>query len=165
MFSGWVRYLKLTAKAKTGLSTGVVVFAIVAAIAIIIAVSFAIFSLFIWLAERYSPLTAALVLTGLFLLLAILAGIGSLIAHKRTIAQANLALQARSNSPWLDPKFLPVGLAVFRAIGLRRIAPLVAVGFLAAALAKEWFGDRQDEAEQAAEEERHEEEERREAAE
>ena len=33
MFSGWVHYLQLTAKAKTGLSTAVVVFALIAAIA------------------------------------------------------------------------------------------------------------------------------------
>ena len=31
-----------------------------------------------------------------------------------------------------------------RTIGLRRIAPLAAAGFLAAALAKEWFRDRPD---------------------
>ena len=153
MFSGLVRYLQLTARAKTGLSTGVVVFAVIAAVSLLVALGFALFALFIWLAERYSPLTAALVLAGFFLLFAILAGIISLIAHKRTIADANLALQARSNSPWLDPKLLPIGLSIFRAIGLRRIAPLVAVGFLAAALAKEWFGSQKDDAEAAAEDE------------
>jgi hypothetical protein len=147
MFSGLTRYLQLTVKSKTGLSTAVIVFAILAAIALIVAVGFALFALFIWLAERYSPLTAALVLAAFFVLFAILAGIGSLLAHRRTIADANRALQARANQPWLDPKMLPIGLTIFRAIGLRRIAPLVAVGFLAAALAKEWFG-RDGEAEQ-----------------
>jgi hypothetical protein len=152
MFSGWVRYLQLTARARTGLSSGVVIFGVVAALALVVAVVFALFALFIWLAERYSPLTAALVLAGFFLLLAILAGIGSLLAQRRTVAEARLALQARSNSPWLDPKLLPIGLQVARSIGLRRIVPLVAVGVLAAALAKEWFGGRQDDAEAAAEE-------------
>jgi hypothetical protein len=147
MFSGLTRYLELTVKSKTGISTAVIACAVLAAIALIVAVAFAIFALFIWLAERYSPLTAALVLAGFFLLFAILAGIGSLLAHKRTIAEANRALQARANTPWLDPKMLPIGLTIFRAIGLRRIAPMIAVGFLAAALAKEWFG-RDGEAEQ-----------------
>ena len=147
MFSGWVRYLQLTARAKTGLSSGVVIFGVVATVALMVAVVFGLFALFIWLAERYSPLTAALVLAGFFLLLAILAGIGSLLAQRRTVAEAKLALQARSNSsPWLDPKLLPIVLQVGRSIGLRRIVPLVAVGLLAAALAKEWFGGRQDDA-------------------
>ena len=151
MFSGWVRYLRLTARAKTGLSSGVVIFGVVATLALVVAVVFALFALFIWLAERYSPLTAALVLAGFFFLLAILAGIGALLAQRRTVAEARLALQARSNSSWLDPKLLPVGLQIARSIGLRRIVPLVAVGVLAAALAKEWFGSRQDDAEAAAE--------------
>ena len=140
MFSGLTRYLQLTVKSKTGISTAVIVCAVLAVLALIVAFGFALFALFIWLAERYSPLTAALVLTGFFLLLAILAGIGSLLAHKRIIANANRELQARANQPWLDPKMLPIGLTILRAIGLRRIAPMVAVGFLAAALAKEWFG-------------------------
>src|SRR5215210_2457954 len=123
MLGGLVRYLQLTAKARTGLSTGVVVCGVVALSAAAVAFFFAALALFIWLAERYSPLTAALVLAGFFLLLAILAGIGSLIAHRRTIADANLALQARSASPWLDPKMLPIGLQVVRSIGLRRIVP------------------------------------------
>jgi hypothetical protein len=163
MFSGWVRYLQLTARARTGISSGVVVFAVIAASALIAALAFTLFALFIWLAERYSPLTAALVLAAFFLLFAILAGIGALIAHRRTVTEAKLALQARSNSPWLDPTLLPIGLTIFRTIGLRRIVPLVAVGFLAATLAKEWFGGGQDDAEEAAEKE--EEEQRREAAE
>ena len=49
-------------KAKTGLSQAVVVFAIVAVIAAVAASAFFVFAAFIWLAERYSPLTAALVL-------------------------------------------------------------------------------------------------------
>jgi hypothetical protein len=153
MFSGWVRYLQLTARAKTGLSSGVVIFGGIAAITLVVALGFAIFALFIWLAERYSALTAALVLAGFFLLFAILAGIGSLMAHRRTIAEAKLALQARSSSPWLDPRLLPIGLQIGRTIGLRRIVPMIAVGILAAALAKEWFGGGQDDAEDAAEKE------------
>jgi hypothetical protein len=153
MFSGLARHVKLTIRSKTGISSGVVVCAIVAVIAVVVAFGFALFSLFIWLAEHYGLLTAALVLAAFFLLLAILAGIGALIMHKRTIAQAQLALQARANSPWLDPRLLPIGLTAFRAIGLRRIAPMLAVGFLAAALAKEWFGSSTPEAEAAAAEE------------
>jgi hypothetical protein len=142
MLGGWVNYLRLTAKAKTGLSQAVVVCAVIAVIAALVALIFFVFAAFIWLAERYSPLTAALVLALAFLLLAILCALGAMIAQRRTVDDAKRALAVRSQSPWLDPGTLGMLFQVGRAIGLRRIAPLVAAGFLAAALAKEWFRDR-----------------------
>jgi len=142
MLSGWVNHLRLTAKARTGLSQAFVVFALIAAIAAVAASIFFVFAAFIWLAERYSPLTAALVLALAFLLIAILCVLGALMARRRTVDDAKRALAMRSQSPLLDPGMLGMLLQVGRTIGLRRIAPLVAAGVLAAALAKEWFRDR-----------------------
>jgi O-antigen/teichoic acid export membrane protein len=142
MLSGWVNHLRLTAKARTGLSQAFVVFALIAAIAALAASIFFVFAAFIWLAERYSPLTAALVLALAFLLIAILCVLGALVARRRTVDEAKRALAVRSQSPLLDPGMLGMLFQVGRTIGLRRVAPLVAAGVLAAALAKEWFRDR-----------------------
>ena len=152
MLGGWVNYLRLTARAKTGLSQAVVVCAVIAVIAALAALIFFVFAAFIWLAERYSPLTAALVLALAFLLIAILCALGALMAQRRTVDNAKRALAARSQSPWLDPGTIGMVFQVGRTIGLRRIAPLVAAGFLAAALAKEWFRDRPDQNADAGEE-------------
>ena len=143
MFSGWVNHLRLTAKARTGLSPAFVVFALIAAIAALAASVFFVFAAFIWLAERYSPLTAALVLALAFLLIAILCALVALMAQRRTIAQRQACARgaepvALARSGECSESLFQVG----RTIGLRRIAPLVAAGFLAAALAKEWFRDR-----------------------
>jgi hypothetical protein len=146
MFKGLVNHVRLTARARTGLSTAVVVCALLAAIAAAVAFVFFLFAAFIWLAERYTPLTAALVLAAGFLLLAILCALIAVIVQRRTSEQAKQALAVRSQSPLLDPGMIGILFQVGRAIGLRRIAPLVAAGFLAAALAKEWFRDRPDEA-------------------
>jgi hypothetical protein len=142
MFKGLVNHVRLTARAKTGLSTAVVVSALVAATAAMVAFVFFVFAAFIWLAERYTPLTAALVLAAGFLLLAILCALLAVIFQRRTSEQAKQALAVRSQSPLLDPGMIGIMLQIGRAIGLRRIAPLVAAGFLAAALGKEWFRDR-----------------------
>ena len=142
MFSGLVRHIQLTVKSKTGINTAVIVFAAVAALAAMVAFGLLIFTAFIWLAERYSPLTAALILFGFFLLVAVVCGIGCVMSHQRAMTQAKQALQARSNQPWLDPKFLAVGLQLGKSVGMRRIVPLFAAGLLAATLAKEWFGER-----------------------
>ena len=145
MLSGWVNYLRLTAKAKTGLSPAVVIFAVVAATGAATTFVLAVFAAFIWLANRYTPLTAALVLTGFFLLLTILAGIGALMAQRRTVERAKVALATRSNSPLIDPGMLAILLQVGRGIGLRRIVPLIAAGVLAAGFAREWMREQRAE--------------------
>jgi len=144
MLTGLVQNLRLRAEARTGLSGAVVVFALIAAIAGFVAFVFFVFAGFIWLAERYSPLTAALIVAGAFVLIAILCALGAVLSQRRTSERAKRALAVRSQSPFFDPATLGIALQIGRSIGLRRIAPLAAAGFLAAALAKEWFRDRRD---------------------
>jgi hypothetical protein len=144
MFTGLVQNLRLRAEARTGLSTAVVIFALIAAIAVVAAFIFLVFAVFIWLAEVYSPLTAALIVAIAFVLIAILCALAAVLSQRRTSEQAKRALALRSQSPWLDPATLGIALQLGRTIGLRRIAPLAAAGVLAAALAKEWFRDRPD---------------------
>jgi hypothetical protein len=138
--SGWLRHLELTVKSKTGLSSGVLAWGLVAILGAAATLGFFIFASFIVLAERYGSLTAALALAGLFLLITIVASICCLSSQRRTIANAKLALAVRSHAVWLDPKLLGAGLQIGRAIGWRRLASLTAVGVLAAGLASEWFG-------------------------
>ena len=138
--SSWLRRLQLTVRSKTGLSSGVLVWGLVATLGGAVTLGFFIFAAYIALAERYGSLTAALALGGLFLLTTIIALICCLSSQRRTVASAKLALAARSPAPWLDPELLGAGLQIGRAIGWRRLVPLAAVGVLAAGLAKEWFG-------------------------
>lgn len=63
---GWRRYLELQAQAKTGLSSGLFVWALLAVVFGVLTAGFVLLFAFIWLAERYSPLTAAIALAGLF---------------------------------------------------------------------------------------------------
>src|SRR5215467_1644057 len=127
---GWRRYLELQARAKIGLSSGLVVWALLAVVFGVLTAGFVLLIAFIWLAERYGALTAALVLAGLFLLVTIIAGISCLWSRRRTIEQAELALAARRNAIWLDPKVLGGTIQVSRAVGWRKLVPLLAVGML-----------------------------------
>jgi hypothetical protein len=140
MISGWLRHLELTLKSKTGLGSGVVIFGLIALLGGAVTFGFFILAAFIALAGLYGPLIAALALGALFLLLTLLAVFGCVSSRRRTIAGAQLALEARSHAPWLDPKFVGVGLQIGRAVGWRRLVPLAAAGVLVAGLAKEWFG-------------------------
>jgi hypothetical protein len=137
---GWLRHLELTVKSRTGLGADVLVWALLAVLGAAATLGFFIGAAFIGLAERYGPLTAALALGGLFLVITITALACCLASQRRTVASAKLALAARSHAPWLDPKLLGVGMQIGRAVGWRRLVPLAAVGVLAAGIAKEWFG-------------------------
>src|SRR5262249_17679845 len=101
---GWRRYLELKAQAKIGLSSGLFVWALLAVVFGVLTAGFVLLIAFIWLAERYDVLTAAIALAGLFLLATIIAAISCLWSRRRTIEQAELALGARRNALWLDPK-------------------------------------------------------------
>ncbi len=62
---GWRRYLELQAKAKTGLSSDLFVWALVAVVFGVVTFGFVLATAFIWLADRYEPLIAALALGGI----------------------------------------------------------------------------------------------------
>src|SRR5438045_1166913 len=97
--NGLLRYLELQARSRIGLSSGVALWAVVLLVAASVTFVLMIFAAFIWLAQRYDPLTAALVLCGIFLLITIIALMACSLAHRRTIEQARLALAARSPAP------------------------------------------------------------------
>src|SRR5258707_11602056 len=137
---GWRRYLELQAQAKTGLSSGLFVWALLAVVFGVLTAGFVLLIAFIWLAERYSPLPAAIVLAGLSVFATIIAAISCLWSRRRTIEQAELALAARRNAIWLDPKVLGGAIQASRAVGWRKLVPLLAVGMLAAGVGMEWFG-------------------------
>jgi hypothetical protein len=137
---GWLHYLQLKVQSKTGLSSDLVVWALIALPSGVIGLCFVIFAAFIWLAERIGSLYAALALAGVFLIVALIALAVAIASHRRTIREAELALAVQRRSPWLDPKLVRVGLQASRAIGPRKLVPVLAVGVLAAAFGMQWFG-------------------------
>jgi hypothetical protein len=152
--SGWRHYLELQAQSRTGLSAGVVTAAVIALMGALATLILAIVVIYMVLAERYSPLTAALVLTIAFLLITIVALACCILVQRRNVERATLALAARGNSaPWLDPRYMAMGMQVGRAIGWRKLVPLVAVGFLAAELAKVYLNREKNDANDEAGEE------------
>jgi len=138
--SGLLRYATLTAKAKTGLGSAVAGWAVVVVLCTGAMLVFLLFAAFIWLAERYSPLSAAMILAAVLLLMAIVAGIFCVAAQRRNVEAAKRAIEAQSATRLLDPKLLGVGLQIGRAIGWQKLVSLAAVGILAAGLAWEWSG-------------------------
>lgn len=134
------KYLALQAQAKTGLSSGLFAWGLVALVCGILTAGFILLIAFIWLAERYGPLIAAAIFAGIFLLVTIVAIVCSLQSRRRTVERAEVALAARKQAVWLDPKLVAGAVQAGRVVGWRRFVPLLALGVLAATVGMEWSG-------------------------
>jgi hypothetical protein len=136
----WLGHIALNAKARSGFGPQLVLWFLIAAAALVLALGFLCAAVFVWLASRTDAMTASLIMAGGFALVAFIAAVAGWIARLRNMERARRELAARSHAGWLDPKLLAVGIEIGRAIGWRRIVMLAAVGLLAAGLGKEWSG-------------------------
>ena len=138
--SGWVRYLALTAKAKTGFGAGILIGIIIAAAFSVATLVFSSVAMFFLLEDYFGQLQSALLMSGVFFVLSIIAVGVTISARRRAMERARQALAARGTSTLFDTSMLPLGLEIGRMIGWRRLLPIAAVALIAAALAKEWAG-------------------------
>jgi hypothetical protein len=69
---GWLHYLKLQVRSRTGVSQGVVIWALVALVCAIVAFAFLLVAAYVWLIGVFGALFAALIMAGFFLLVALI---------------------------------------------------------------------------------------------
>jgi hypothetical protein len=134
---GWLRYFALNAQVRTGLDAGVLTWAVIALAAAAGAAVFLFVALFVWLAQLYGTLIAAVALGCAFALIALIALAVCLIVRRRNMERARIELAARGSN-WFDPKLVAVGVQIAQQIGLRRLVSLLGVALLAGGLAREW---------------------------
>jgi len=133
-------HLALQVQARTGLGSGLFIWAL---LAVVFGTLTAGFILLIGFHLARRTLRAADHRGGarrFFLLVTIVALVCCLWSRRRTIERAELALAARRNAAWLDPKLVGGALQVSRTVEGRKLVPLLALGILAASVGMEWFG-------------------------
>jgi hypothetical protein len=135
------RYLKQRIQATTGLTSGVLLWAVIALVFAPLAIVFFILAAYVALIERYGPMLSALILAAGFLLTAIVGLIVCMRLHNRTKERAQLALTARQPTPWLDPSLLGVILQISRRLDRRWLVALLAIP-LAAGVGLHWYNQR-----------------------
>jgi len=135
------QYLKHRIQAVTGVTSGVLVWALLALVCAPLAVGFFILSAYVALAERYGSMSSALILAAGFLLIAVIALIACMTLHNRTQERARLALAARQSTPWLDPSLLGVIMQTSRRLDRRWLVALLAIP-LAAGAGLHWYNQR-----------------------
>lgn len=134
MFARMIDDLKESAGSALRLSS----LAAAAALALFVTASFLCAAAFVFVLDHYGLVQACLAGAAVFFVVALIAA-GWHLARKRQIekqAQARAAERAKSamHSALADPVLVTAGLQVIRAIGVKRLIPILAVGGLALGL-------------------------------
>lgn len=121
--------------ASTGTTMRLTSLAAGAALALFITTCFLCAAAFISILEEYGPVQACLAGAGVFFLLT-LAAAGSYWAYKREVrararVAAERAAKSAASSMLADPMLLATGLQIVRAIGVKRLLPILAIGGVA----------------------------------
>jgi hypothetical protein len=101
------------------------------ALALFITLSFLCAAAFIYMLQNYGPVEACLTGAGIFLAVAIVAAICYSVRKERIEARAAETAKSAVHSALADPMIVAAGLQVIRAIGIKKLVPILAVGGLA----------------------------------
>ncbi|WP_028138510.1 hypothetical protein [Bradyrhizobium japonicum] len=121
--------------ASTGTTVRLTSLAAGAAFALFITTCFLCAAAFISVLNNYGPVQACLAGAGVFFLLTLAAAV-SYWAYKRELRKqaqiaAERAAKAAASSMLADPMLLATGLQIVRAIGVKRLLPILAIGGVA----------------------------------
>jgi hypothetical protein len=130
MFTRMIDDLKET----TGVAVRMTSLAAAIALAFLVTVSFLCAAAFVYVLQTYGLIDACLTGAGIFFLMALI-GIVVYALRKRQ-ARRHAAATAKSalHTALADPMIVAAGLQVVRAIGVKRLVPILAVGGLALGL-------------------------------
>ncbi|NOJ46809.1 hypothetical protein [Bradyrhizobium archetypum] len=121
-------------KESTGNTLRLTSLAAAAAIALLVTAAFLCAAAFVFVLERYGPVQACLTGAAIFFVVTLIAA-GSYMARKRQMearaAQAAKAAKSAAQTVLSDPMLVATGIQVIRAIGVKRLIPILAVGGLA----------------------------------
>ena len=108
--------------------------AAIAVIALFITTAFLCAAAFIAVLNRYGPVEACFAGAAIFFVVTLLAA-GTYLLRKRQIeARAAARAKAAASSMLADPALLVTGIQIIRALGFKRLVPILAIGGLALGL-------------------------------
>jgi uncharacterized membrane protein len=146
MIKGWVHEITLIVQARTGLTAGLFIALGIALIAAITAFAFLCVAGYDWFAIQFGSVFGALIMTGIFLLIAVIGVVSAVAARNSAKHRAILerATHSRGGSWLLDPKMMSAAVSVGRSLGWQRLLPVALLGFMAAQWAREYNRERHE---------------------
>jgi hypothetical protein len=105
-----------------------------AAFALFVTTAFLCAAAFMFVLEKYGPIEACLAGAVVFLVVALLSA-GSYMVRKHQIkVKAEQEAKSAAHSLLADPAMVAIGLQVVRAVGIKRLVPILAIGGVALGL-------------------------------
>ena len=120
-------------KESTGAALRLTSLAAAVAVALFIATSFLCAAAFVFVYQRYGLVEACLTGAGVFLVVAVIAAGCYMVRKKQVEARAARAAETAKSAvqtALADPVLLAAGIQVIRAIGVKKLIPILAVGGL-----------------------------------
>jgi hypothetical protein len=119
-------------KESTGTAVRLSSLAVVIAVALFVTISFLCAASFVYMLQNYGLIEACLTGAGIFLIVALIAGIVYAVRKNRTrVRAAAEPTKSAVQTALADPMLVAAGIQIIRAIGIKRLVPILAVGGLA----------------------------------
>ncbi|HWL19680.1 MAG TPA: hypothetical protein VNS33_08440 [Bradyrhizobium sp.] len=118
-------------KASTGTAVRQTSLVAIAGLALFITTAFLCAAAFVVVLDRYGLVQACLAGAGLFFIVAMIAALSYIVRKRQIEARAAQRAKSAAHSMLADPVLVATGLQIVRAIGVKRLIPILAVGGLA----------------------------------
>jgi hypothetical protein len=104
------------------------------ALALFITISFLCAAAFVYVLQTYGLIEACLTGAGIFLFVALIAAAVYIARKNRARARATETAKSAVHTALADPMLVAAGIQIVRAIGVKKLIPILAVGGLAVGL-------------------------------
>lgn len=121
-------------KESTGTALRLTSLAAATGVAVFVTISFLCAAAFVYVLQTYGLIQACLTGAGIFLIVALVVASFYIVKKNRARARAAEAAKSAAHAALADPMLVAVGVQVIRAIGVKKLIPILAVGGLALGL-------------------------------
>jgi hypothetical protein len=121
-------------KDSTGTALRLTSLAAAAMLALFVTTSFLCAAVFIVVLENYGPVQACFTGAAIFFVVTMIAAISYMVLKNRIKVRAEQAAKSTAQTLLADPMLVAAGIQVVRAIGVKKLIPILAVGGLALGL-------------------------------
>ena len=121
-------------KDSTGTALRLTSLAAAAAVALFVTTSFLCAAAFILVLEKYGPVQACFTGAAIFFVVTMVAAICYMVRKNQIKVRAEQAAKSTTQTLLADPMLVAAGIQVVRAIGVKKLIPILAVGGLALGL-------------------------------
>jgi uncharacterized membrane protein YiaA len=121
-------------KDSTGTALRLTSLAAAAAVALLVTTSFLCAAAFVFVLQKYGPVEACLTGAGIFFVVTMIAAVSYMVRKKQIETRVKETAKSAAQTMLADPMLVAAGIQVVRAIGVKKLIPILAVGGLALGL-------------------------------